>query len=81
MTIVSQSICTEPEDKPLCNHHHAISDVNYGLEPCQRGPALTLPVSYLLFRAKRGRIGRDRMASMATFRVPFKISLLLTAVN
>ena len=37
-----------------------------------------------LFRAKRGPLlglGRDRMASMAIFRVPSKISFLLATVN
>ena len=36
------------------------------------------------FRVKRGPLfglGRDRMASMATFRVPSKISFLLATVN
>ena len=38
----------------------------------------------ILFRAKRGPLlglGRDRMASMATFRVPSKISFLLAKMN
>ena len=50
-------VTTEPgtSQRP-CSHHHAqgsISDVNYGPEPCQCGPALTFPVSCLCLQVQR----------------------------
>ena len=66
------------------------SDVNCGPEPCQRGPALTLPVSYLylsrlyMYRSPRARCmscHTDHMQRVMTITLHVKHYLALSSLK